>query len=125
MILVETILGNAREPSWKARLAGVTVDRLNLDQWEAQKNRIRKKTEGGLELALSLERHTSLHDGDILIFDEVAKRAVVATLQLKEVMIVELADLKTLPALSIISVAVELGQPEQAPRICRNTMPSR
>jgi len=109
VILVESVLGNAREPSWKTRLAGMSVDLLRLDQWEAQKSRLRKATEGGLELALSLERHTTLHDGDVLLVDEEESRAVVVALHLKEVMVVELAALRDKTPSEIIGVAVELG----------------
>ena len=50
MILVEAVLGNAADPQWAARLAAAAVDELALDHWEAQKNRFRKKTAGGVEL---------------------------------------------------------------------------
>ena len=109
MILVESILGNVGDPAWKERLAGATIDHLRVDQWEAQKNRLRKTTEGGVELALSLHRHLYLHDGDILLFDAAAKKAVVAALQLKDVMVVELVDLQSLGPTEIIGIAVELG----------------
>lgn len=109
MILIESVLGNVRDPSWKARLPTLAIDRLHLDQWEAQKNRLRKATEGGLDLALSLERHTTLRDGDVLLFDAGAERAVVVSLELGDVMVVELADLEGLPLLTSIRIAVELG----------------
>ena len=41
-----------------------------LDQWEAQRSRLRKTTEGGVELAISLDRSVQLRDGDILDWDE-------------------------------------------------------
>ena len=109
MFLIERILGNVRDPAWRARTFGATVDRLHLDQWEAQKNRLRKTTEGGIELALSLERHVYLHDGDVLLFDESTKRVVVAALDLSEVMVVDLSELEDQSPSAIISVAVELG----------------
>src|SRR5262245_62141625 len=109
MLLIEHVLGNVRDPAWSARIDGATVDRLHLDQWEAQKNRLRKTTEGGLELALSLERHVYLHDGDVLLFDESTKRVVVAALDLSEVMVVDLSELEDQSPSAIISVAVELG----------------
>ncbi|MDF2698369.1 MAG: ureE [Labilithrix sp.] len=109
MLLIESVLGNVRDPEWKARIDGAAVDRLRLDQWEAQKNRLRKMTEGGLELALSLDRHVYLHDGDVLLFDASSRRVVLAALDLSEVMVVDLAELEEQSPSEIISVAVELG----------------
>ena len=51
MVLVEKVLGNAGDPEWAQRLADVSVEPLSLDHWEAQKNRFRKKTASGREVA--------------------------------------------------------------------------
>ena len=59
-------VGNAGDPQWIERLATATVDAFELDHWEAQKNRLRKKTRGGQELAVSLDRGTFMRDGDDL-----------------------------------------------------------
>lgn len=91
MIIIEGIVGNSNEPHWRARLEGADIDWLTLDQWEAQKSRLRKATEQSVELALSLGRNTYLHDGDILLWDDNHKRAVVARIDLKEVMVIDLA----------------------------------
>jgi urease accessory protein len=90
VILVEAVLGNAADPQWAERLTSATVDPIALDHWEAQKNRFRKKTAGGVELAVSLDRGTFMHDGDILVWDASAARAVVARISLREVMVIEL-----------------------------------
>jgi urease accessory protein len=92
MILVETIVGNSNDPEWAARIGDAEIDIFPLDQWEAQKSRLRKSTVGGTELALSLDRTSHLRDGDILIWDESARRAVVARIELNEVMVVEIDD---------------------------------
>lgn len=47
MQLVENVLGNSNDPAWKARLADATIDTLELSQWDAQKNRLRKDTRQG------------------------------------------------------------------------------
>jgi urease accessory protein len=109
MILVETVLGNAADAQWAARLAGASVDALELDHWEAQKNRFRKKTAGGVELAVSLDRGTFMHDGDVLLWDEQAKRAVVARLSLRDVMIIHLDGLAPLGSEIALRACVELG----------------
>ena len=69
MILIETVLGNAADPDWSERVAAGRVDTLELDHWEAQKSRLRKRSAGGVELAISLERNSFLRDGDVLCWD--------------------------------------------------------
>ncbi|WP_120800110.1 urease accessory protein UreE [Thiocapsa rosea] len=100
MILVETIVGNLKDPEWKGAIDGAEIDIFPLDQWEAQKSRLRKSTVGGVELAMSLDRTSHLRDGDILVWDEAARRAIVARIDLNDVMVVEIegeasADLET------------------------------
>ena len=109
MILVEAVLGNAAEPEWAARLAQAAVDSLELDHWEAQKNRFRKKTAGGAELAVSLDRGTFMHDGDVLVWDADARRAVVAKISLRDVMIIHLDGLGAAAPEIAMRACVELG----------------
>lgn len=47
MIMVEQIIGNAKDGQWVNTLNGYEVDQLHLEQWEAPKNRIRKKSKKG------------------------------------------------------------------------------
>jgi urease accessory protein len=109
VILVEAVLGNAGDPQWAARLSGAAVDALHLDHWEAQKNRFRKKTAGGMEIAVSLDRGTFMRDGDVLLWDAQAARAVVAKISLRDVMIVHLDGLAPLAADVAMRICVELG----------------
>ena len=69
MILVEAIVGNVNEATWKKQLEGATLDYLRLDQWQAQKNRFRLSSEGGVEVAISLDRTSHLHNGDVLVWN--------------------------------------------------------
>ncbi|SIR52387.1 urease accessory protein UreE [Micromonospora avicenniae] len=108
-MLVESVLGNANEPTWQNRLGAVQVDRLMLDQWEAQKNRLRKHTRDGVEVALSLGRGNRLRDGDVLYWDECAASAIVAHVELGEVMVVDLSRLAKEPVELGLRSAVELG----------------
>jgi urease accessory protein len=109
VILVETVLGNAADPQWAARLAGAAVDALELDHWEAQKNRFRKKTAGGVELAVSLDRGSFMHDGDVLVWEAAAARAVVARISLRDVMIIHLDRLAEASPELAMRTCVELG----------------
>ena len=90
MILIERIAGNVDDPQWRARLDGADVDLLMLDQWDAQKSRLRKTTAGGAEIALSLDRAAHLRDGDVLVWNAETRRAIVARIELNDVMVIEL-----------------------------------
>ena len=93
MKVIETLLGNSEDPDWKVRLENARVDVLSLDQWQAQKNRFRRKTDGGIDLAVSLERNIHLHDGDVLLWDNASRLAIITRIQLKDVMVIRLDGL--------------------------------
>ena len=109
MIIIEKILGNVGDPEWAARLGTGTVEPLALDHWEAQKNRFRKKTAGGTEVAVSLDRGAFLRDGDVLLWDEPQRRAVVARISLRDVMVIHLDELAALSPEIAARTCVELG----------------
>jgi urease accessory protein len=109
LILIEKVLGNAKDPEWAARLAAGTVEPLALDHWEAQKNRFRKKTASGREVAVSLDRGAFLRDGDVLLWDAATARAVVAAISLRDVMIVHLDELAVQDPTYAMRTCVELG----------------
>lgn len=109
MILVETTLGNVGDARWRDLSRGARVDLLVLEQWEAPKSRLRKESEGGIELAISLPRSEHLHDGDVLYWDEAARHMVVARIALKEVLVIELQGLESLSPAEILRTCFELG----------------
>ena len=109
MLIIETITGNIHEAVWETRLRNVTVDWIALDQWEAQKSRLRKQSNNGVDLAISLPRGVFLRDGDVLVWNEVANTAVVARVNLKEVMVIELAAIRSHSPEVVARTCVELG----------------
>jgi urease accessory protein len=109
MMLIEAIVGNVNEANWKKQLEGATLDYLKLDQWQAQKNRFRKNTEGGVELAISLERNSHLHHGDILVWDVAARKAVIALIDLQEVLVIQLCGSLAQPQEALARTCFELG----------------
>ena len=109
MILVEKTLGNLRDPVWQERARDAQVDLLVLEQWDAPKSRLRKASEGGVELAISLPRSEHLHDGDVLHYDEDAKVIVAARIALKDVLVIELEGLEKLTPNEILRACFELG----------------
>ena len=110
MILIEHILGNAKKDAvWKQKLEGANIDVLVLDQREAQKSRCRRTSAGGLDLGISLERNVVLSDGDVLRWDPATRTAVVVQLNLRDVMVIDLKELKKQPLDVLIKTSFELG----------------
>ncbi len=96
MILIEHILGNVKkDPVWREKLKDATFDLLILDQREAQKSRCRKSSTQGLDLGISLDRNVVLADGDVLAWDEETNVAVVVQINLRDVMVIDLSELKS------------------------------
>jgi urease accessory protein len=109
LVRVDAILGSAREGSWPDRLRGARVDVLRLDQAEAQRSRLRKATEGGAEVAVSLDRGSRVSDGDVLLWDEARQTALVARVDLAEVLVIELGALLAGPLEPALASCVKLG----------------
>jgi urease accessory protein len=109
LVRVDAVLGRAAEDGWPGRLKGARVDVLRLDQADAQKSRLRKATDGGVEVAISLDRGTQLHDGDILAWDEARRAAIVARIDLADVLVIDLSALAGGPSQASLAGCVALG----------------
>jgi urease accessory protein len=109
VVVIETVLGNISDPEWAGRLAAAEVDVLEIDQWEAQKSRFRKMTAKGAEVAISVDRGIYLRDGDVLLWDAQALSALVARIEVRDVMIVHLDELMHLAPQVAMRTCVELG----------------
>jgi urease accessory protein len=107
--LIEEILGNVNDEAWSKQLEAVEIDWVNLDQWEAQKTRLRKPSSMGTEVAISLARGVFLRDGDILFWDEAAKKAIAVKISVRDVMVVHLEELAKLDHQEMARTCVELG----------------
>jgi urease accessory protein len=108
-IRVDAVLGSSADDSWAGRLRTAHVDVLRLGQADAQKSRLRKKTSSGTEVAVSLDRGTQLRDGDVLHWDEQLRSAIVARVDLKDVMVIDLSALGDHPQQESMATCVELG----------------
>src|SRR5215475_397524 len=109
LVRVDAVLGHAGEDPWPDRLRHARVDVLVLDQAEAQKSRLRKTTVRGAEIAIALDRGLQLRDGDVLGWDEARRTAVVARVDLKVVLVIDLNDLLGEPQEEALARCVELG----------------
>lgn len=109
MLIVESVLGNTNDKQWQDRVATAKVDYLALDQWDAQKNRLRRKTEQGNDIAVSLPRNTFLQNGDVLAFDEANNSMIVAKIKLRDVLIIEIKELLKKDQSELVRLCIELG----------------
>ena len=109
MILIKNVLGNIDDREWAERLSAAATDLLEIDQWEAQKSRFRKTTARGVEIAVSIDRGTHIRDGDVLLWNAQARSALVARIELRDVMIVHLDELMSLAPKVAMRTCVELG----------------
>jgi len=109
LVRVDAIVGRASEDGWRGRLTDARVDVLRLDQAEAQKSRLRKTTDAGVDVAISLDRGIQLRDGDILLWDEARRAAVVARVDLKDVLVIDLGALLDRPSEVSVPTCFELG----------------
>ncbi|HSR82750.1 MAG TPA: hypothetical protein VLM11_01035 [Streptosporangiaceae bacterium] len=106
---VSAALGNMGEADWPTTLAAAQIDVLHLDAAETQRSRFRKRTESGLDVAIALDRGVQLHDGDVLHFDRNAGTAVVARVDLGDVLVIDLSSLLDQPVESLLSRCIEVG----------------
>jgi urease accessory protein len=109
LIRVGAVLGNAADEAWRRRLTGARVDVVRLDQAEAQKSRLRKATEGGAEVAIALDRGVHVRDRDVLAWNGATGAAVVARVDLSDVLVIDLAGLTAEPAADAMTICFELG----------------
>lgn len=110
MIIIEKVLGNIKQDStWQDRKKESQVDILRLDQHEAQKSRCRKHTEKGQDLGIALDRNVLLADGDVLFYDEATNTMIIVEISLRDVLVVDLSHLATIPVDAQIRVSFELG----------------
>lgn len=109
LIRVGEVLGNESDPDWADRLSEAHLDLLLLDQWEAQKSRLRRFTTHGAEIAVSLDRGVQLRDGDVLVWDEDRNQATIARIALKDVMVVEVDAVMEMDPQAIVQTCIELG----------------
>ncbi len=103
MIRVEEIQGNLLRGYVPA--TGAEMDELCLTRWDAQKRRLRKRTTGGRDVAISLARPGALADGDVLHADPDV--TIIATVEAGDVLVLTLDP--TVPPAQLALNALRLG----------------
>lgn len=108
MIYTE-ILGNIAEEKWAELYAASAVEHITLDQWAAQRSRLKAVGDRGNEFAIALKRRTTLRDGDVVSYNAEERQMVVIRLRLNDILEIDLGALANMDSETIISTAVELG----------------
>lgn len=103
------VVGNIYMPDWTETLRGAEIERVELDQWTAQKSRFVAQGDRGGEYAVALKRNTRVLNGDILHYDTESNRAVVVYVRLNDVLVIDLQGLHGQPREVQLQRAVELG----------------
>ena len=109
MLIIESILGNIRDKQWQDRAGKAKVDYLTLNQWDAQKYRLRRTSEQGNDIAVSLPRNTFMQNGDVLAFDEASNTMTVAKINLRDVLIIEFKELLKKDQSELVRLCIEIG----------------
>jgi urease accessory protein len=109
LVRVDDVLGSSADREWAGRLRTAHVDELRLEQADAQKSRLRKRSSSGTEVAVSLDRGTQLRDGDVLHWDELSQSAIVARVDLGDVMVIDMSALLERPQEESMAIGVLLG----------------
>lgn len=109
MLRVDAVLGSSAEEGWSARLRSARIDTVRVDRSQAQKSRLRTKSSSGTDVAVSLDRGTRLKDGDVLHWDEESRTAIVAHVDLGDVLVIDLGALATRPVMEALAECVALG----------------
>src|SRR5260370_483715 len=82
---------------------------MSLAQWQRQKSRCRQSRDGGIDVAVSLDRSSHLHNGDILVWDAATRKAVVTHIQLQEVLVIQYGGLLSQAQEALAQTCFELG----------------
>ncbi|QCE35072.1 urease accessory protein UreE [Acetobacteraceae bacterium] len=110
MIVITKILGNLNdEKDWRSQLEGAEIDLFELTEWETQKSRFRKTTSKGQDLGIFLDRNQLLKEGDILLWDETQKRALIVKVHLREVLVLQAGIFLDETSESLLKISFELG----------------
>lgn len=107
MQIFKSIIGNLSDSEWQERKSRSSVEYIPLKEWQAQRSRLLVESDVGRQYAITLPRHTTVKDGDILYAD--SSHIIAIHLSLSQIMTIDMSQVKTLPPEQIISASVELG----------------
>ena len=110
MITITSVLGNIRsdkklEDAYKKLESEKKVERVLLSRMEAQRSRMRRVSDAGTDIAISIEQGSMLKHGDILLADE--NKLIVVEYEQEDVLGFKIKD--ELSSEQKIAVAIKLG----------------
>lgn len=110
MNVITKILGNIfHDEEWKARAETANIEKVNLNQWTAQKSRFMAVGDKGNEYPVALARHSLVTNGDVILYVPQENRMVVLLVELSQVMVIDMGRLASMDSHTMIHTALELG----------------
>lgn len=110
MIHINKIIGNINSDSdlhekYQAMMKNNKIEQIQVSRLEADRTRIRKLSNKGTDLALTMEPGSHINDGDIVLLTE--ERMIIAKRESENIVIVSLnSDISTQ---QILETAIKLG----------------
>ena len=110
MITITSVVGNVRSDkkfgdAYQRLGRENKVERVLLSRMEAQRSRMRRPSDAGTDIAISLEQGSMLKHGDVLLADE--NRLIVVEYELEDVLGFKIKN--ELPSDEKITIAIKLG----------------
>lgn len=103
------IIGNLHDPEWAKLQDRCQIERLDIDQWTAQKERFVIHTNLGNNYMVALENHHQICNGDILDYDAEKQHLTIIYIRLNELMVLHLKNLRTESLQQAMQTCVALG----------------
>jgi urease accessory protein len=110
MKIYTEIIGNMwRSAEWKRRVEQTEQDHIRLDRWMAQKSRMLVAGESGRMYRISLRRGEHLTDGDIIDYSPHDGVSVVVSVEMTQVLAINMDQALASDHKALMRTAVELG----------------
>lgn len=84
-------------------------DHIRLDRWAAQKSRMLVSADSGHMYRISLGRGEHLADGDVIYYSAEENMSVVVSVEMSQVLVVDMAGAMSADRNTLLRTAVELG----------------
>ena len=110
MIHINKIIGNINSDSdlherYQTMMKNDKVEKIQISRLEADRTRVRKLSNKGTDLALTMEPSSHINDGDVVLLTE--QKMIIAKRESENVVIISLND--DISSQQILEIAIKLG----------------
>ena len=110
MIHINKIIGNIKSDSdlherYQTMMKNDKVEKIQISRLEADRTRIRKLSNKGTDLALTMEPSSHINDGDVVLLTE--EKMIIAKRESENVVIISLNN--DISSQQILEIAIKLG----------------